>query len=129
MPHSLPPLMTQVAWSFAKGPFDTQPGFESALQSYQADVMDHSDWDPSELVLLSPRVIIQCDELQDVPGAQHELALSADNGLAFPAGELLYKVHRAMAQPLSDIDHHFFEGFSPAGERDGVPVFEIMLGS
>lgn len=121
--------MSRVAWSFAKGPFEAQPAFEAALKKYQADIMRQPDWEPSELVLLSPRVIIQCDELLDVPGAQHELPLSADNGLAFPAGELLYKVHRAMAQTLSDIDHHYFEGFSPAGERDGVPVFEIVLGS
>ena len=45
-------------------------------------------------------------------------------------GELLWKVHLACHPHLHDQDHHYFEGFHLVGESaEGVPVFEIVLGS
>jgi hypothetical protein len=121
-------VMADVAWTFTGQPFRTQAEFESALKEYQADIKDDTSWDPSELVLLAPRVVVRHEEGEDEEDC--EVTLNANDGKVFSAGELLFKVHNAFVNQLDGLDHHFFEGFSlEADESKKFPVYVISMGS
>jgi hypothetical protein len=124
--------MSATAWSFSGEPYLSRTEFEVALKGYQLDIMKNPSWDPSELILLSPQVIAKLDEWDDGDEDEEENAgvtLTADDRKAFSAGELMFKVHNAYVGQLRDRDHHFFEGFVFFGLREGVPVYQINLGS
>jgi hypothetical protein len=57
--------------------------------------------------------------------------LHADNGVSFRAGELLFKLHQAVAADLQHTDHRFLEGlrmYSPP-PPDESPFYYLKLGS
>ena len=64
-------------------------------------------------------------------GEEPLLDFSADNGESFTAGELLFKLHHAIAGRFDLGDHVFFEGLmlERSPEEGGTPVYEMYLGS
>ena len=84
-------VMADVAWAFTGQAFRTQAEFESALKEYQADIMDNISWYPSELVLLNSSIEVRHEEGEDEENSA--VTLTANDGKAFSAGELLFKVH------------------------------------
>lgn len=123
-------LLSDVAWSLAGDVFDTLDEFAQELRDYQPATADNPSFDPAELVLLHPTVILLCDgEDEDGDDAELEAALRADDGLAFSAAELLFKAHNAFVDALDGLDHHFFEGLMFDGLRDGTPIYRLRLGS
>jgi hypothetical protein len=78
-----------------------------------------------------PRVRVTPDVDQTDWDEQPEVELSADNGEAFTAEELLFKVHNAFVADLRGGDHVFFEGFtlSEHQEKGRPPLYNLDLGS
>jgi len=123
-------LLASVAWSFSGEPFLSRTEFDAELTEYQADIMKNPSWNSSELALLAPEVVVQYDEWDEGDGQEGaEVTLRADDGKGFSTGELMFKVHNAFVRQLSDRDHHFFEGFLFSAAREGVPVYQVHLGS
>ena len=122
-------LMQDVCWSFTGPTFTDQAKFVEAVRQYGREIRGECIWDPDEVVLPSSRVRIEHDYAEEPDESSVEL--TTDNPTGFTAGELLFKVHNAFVDQLSEGDHVFFEGFTlmkkPRG--DTPPLYEIDLGS
>jgi len=56
---------------------------------------------------------------------------SSDDGKAFTAGELLFKIHNAVVDQLREINHHFFEGLGLHSHQTAgkPPLYVLNQGS
>jgi hypothetical protein len=128
-PNQLYPreLLGEVVWSFVGEPFASRAAFVEAVREYQLEILQQDTWRPDAVVLRCPRVRVQ-HEYGDEPDYERA-ELTADDGVAFTAGELLFKIHNAFVGQLGD--HHFFEGLSLSEETGAarVPVYDVDLGS
>lgn len=122
-------------WRFADGEtFDDPAEFNRRVAAYHVAVTDEDTWEPDEVVLPIPRVLVKWFGIES-PGddeyTDYTLELAADDGARFTAGELLLKLNNAVAPRLKDADHAFFEGLFLTDDPpvDGVPVYEMMQGS
>jgi hypothetical protein len=122
-------LLDDVLWSFVGEKFATQAEFVEAVREYAWQVQEEPTWDPDAVVLRSPRVRVMFD-YWDEPG-ELSAEFAADDGDAFTAGELLFKVHNAFVEQIREADHVFFEGFYLVRQRQdgGPPLYEMYLGS
>ena len=128
-------VMVAAVWSFSDGqPFTDAAEFNRRVQQYHVEVTEEDTWDPAEVVLSTGRVRVRYfgvaspedDEYTDMVAE-----LQADDGAQFTAGELLLKLHNAVAPRLEGADHGYFEGLfltEDVGD-DGVPLYEMMQGS
>jgi hypothetical protein len=126
----LPPtLMQGVEWLFRGPTFADRAAFEAAVTEFQNEEWG-SDWRPGEVVLRAARVRVTPDADWFV-GDDAVVDLTADDGRAFTAGELLFKVHNTFVAGLRETNHQFFEGFTlSAGEGAGwPPLYTLELGS
>ena len=129
-PDPLPPtLLAGVGWVFRGPAFADRPAFEAAVAAFQNPEWG-SDWRPGEVVLLAPRVRVIPDTdwfVGDDPVAD----LTADDGRAFTAGELLFKVHNAFVAGLRRTNHQFFEGLTRSADQmpGEPPLYTLELGS
>ena len=124
-------VLEDVCWSFSGAKFADRSTFESELVEYQKDIREIDAWDPSELVILAPKIRVQymCWEGDDQ--IEPIITLTAENGIAFSAGELMFVLHNAVVEQLNEIDHHFFEGLLLSREKeDGKPpLYSLQQGS
>ena len=130
------PLTALVAavWSFHGGEQVDDPAeFDRRVRQYHIDVTGEDTWDPDEVIPLARLRVTYFglaspddDEYTDMV-----VDLRADDGARFTAGELLRKLHNAVAPHLKGADHVFFEGLflTEDVDEDGVPVYEMMQGS
>lgn len=127
--------MVAALWRFADGEqFSDAAEFDRRVRQYHVDVTDEDTWEPDEVVLPIPRVIVKWFGLEspgDADYTDYTLELEADDGAGFTAGELLLKLNNAVAPRLNGADHAFFEGLFLTDDPpvDGVPVYEMMQGS
>lgn len=130
------PLTALVAavWSFHGGEQVDDPAeFDRRVRQYHIDVTGEDTWDPDEVIPLA-RLRVTYFGLESPDDDEYTdmvVDLRADDGARFTAGELLRKLHNAVAPHLKGADHFFFEGLfltEDIGE-DGVPVYEMMQGS
>lgn len=132
-------ILCDTLWDFHEQyTFSSQAAFEEAVlrhhqeaEEYAPDIKPEECWQPTDVVLRSPRVVISY--FSDPPGegeVEHEAEFVSNNGESFTAGELLYKLHNAAVEQLRDSGHRWFEGFEldSIGEQ-GVPVYRLRLGS
>ena len=128
-------LMHEVAWSFFGGELlEEQDDFEAQVSAYHEEVAASGSWRPSEVAINVPRIRIKYfgvgpDEPDEYVDYEVEL-LSAD-GRSFTNGELLFKLHNAVAGSLRDADHCYFEGLEliEPGVGGGPPLYEMRQGS
>jgi hypothetical protein len=59
------------------------------------------------------------------------VALTAENGVAFSVGDLLFQLHNAVVEQLESIDHHFFEGLAlvSSSASGQPPLYRLQQGS
>ncbi|MCC6123737.1 MAG: hypothetical protein IT426_02140 [Pirellulales bacterium] len=125
------PLMVNILWCFSGSPFNDRVSFDEAVRKFQIKIRKGEDeWQPEQIVLRYPRIRIQYMCWQGDDQIEPILELVSDNGEYFTAGELLFKIHNAVVDQLSQIDHKFFEGLS-LDERGSVqvPLYQLGQGS
>src|SRR5262245_47554002 len=112
--HSKPALpkrlMENIYWSFSGNAFADRPAFEQAVEAYQHQIAGSSAWRPDATVLPVPQVRVVYEGVENDNEVEPVVVLSADDGVAFTAGELLFKLHNIVVPHLRESDHHFFEG-------------------
>lgn len=123
--------MRDVCWSFVGSPFASREEFDARVREYQILIREKDSWRPDAVVLSVPRVAVRYECWQGDKQIEPVVLLEADDGRAFTAGELLFKVHNAVVEQLREIDHHFFEGLVLAGwdESGRVPRYQLRQGS
>lgn len=128
-------LMPEVAWSFFGGePSGEQDDFEARVSAYQEEVGASGSWRPSEVAINAPRLRVRyfgVDPDEPDEYADYEVELLSANGAAFTNGELLFKLHNAVAGSLREADHCYFEGLEliDPGAGDRPPLYEMRQGS
>jgi hypothetical protein len=130
-PDPLPPtLLEDVAWAFRGPAFADRAAFEAAVAEFQDPEWEDA-WRPGEVVLHASRVRVVPDADWYLDDEDPVADLSADDGRAFTAGELLFKVHNAFVAGLRQMNHQFFEGFSLSGHQEpgAPPLYDLDLGS
>jgi len=123
-------LLGDVSWSFRDDPYPDRAAFVAAVAEMYRE-MEIEGWNADEVVLRCPRVRILCEDVEDEDGEDLVLDIRSDDGIAFTAGELLFKIHNGVAGNESLGDHVYFEGLhlqeQPKGKKP--PVYEMWLGS
>jgi hypothetical protein len=128
---SLPRTLLQgVSWTFRGTAFGDRATFDAAVAKSQ-NPHKGKPWQPAEIVLHTARMRITPDVGWYLSDEHPTLELTADDGVRFTAGELLFKVHNAFVVDLREMDHKFFEGFTLADEQDAAkpPLYNLDLGS
>lgn len=124
-------VMSEVAWSFTGDVYSGREKFDQKVRKYQADIAGNAEWQPDQVVLpvANARIVYTCSEGDD--DIEKMVDLNSDDGKAFTAGELLYKLHNAVVRQLSAVDRHFFEGLSLNSRPIAYepPVYVMYLGS
>lgn len=122
-------LLMDACWSICGPKFETYTEFLAELRQYLREVVGHDRWPADAVVLRAPRARVSPDCCNTDWDEQPVVTLTADDGEAFTAGELLWKVHNAFTDQLGD--HHFFEGLNLADEQAAgkPPLYDIGLGS
>ena len=128
LPRLPPTLLQGVAWVFRGPAFADRAAFEAAVAEFQ-DPEWPSDWRPAEVILSASRVRVEPDA--DWYDGEPVAGLAADDGRAFTAGELLFKVHNAFVAGLRRTNHQFFEGFTLSADpvAGEPPLYTLELGS
>src|SRR5262249_14208266 len=105
-------LLDNVGWSFPEDVPADAAGFEAAVWQQQYLSGNDHRWDPEEVVLGSPRVRFNYLCWRGDDQVEPTVELVSDNHEWFRAGELLFKIHRAVAPDLQRGDHRFLEGLT-----------------
>ena len=123
--------MRDVCWSFTGSPFVTREEFDASVRHDQIRFRKKDSWRPDAIIIPAPRVAVRYMCWQGDEQVEPVVTLEADDGVRFPAGELLFKLHNAVVEQLREIDHHFFEGLTLAGWVDDgkVPLYQLGQGS
>lgn len=122
-------LLGGVSWTFRGDKFVTRQTFDTTVAEYQ-DPDRGEVWRPREVVLTAPRVRISPDVAWYLTDEHPVAEFTADNGVSFTMGELLFKVHNAFVAELRQMDHQYFEGFTlDQGESGDIPFYGLDLGS
>jgi hypothetical protein len=123
-------LMQGVEWLFRGSPFADQKAFNAAVTEFQNPEWGPV-WHPDEVVLRAARIRVVPDVDWYVGDEDPVAELSADDGQAFTAGELLFKVHNAFVAGMQQSSHQFFEGFSRSAQQVAgePPRYDLELGS
>ena len=114
-----------VLWSFDEPMVADRAAFVESVAAYQAkfrdlDPDDPPLWKPDELAIPAPVIWI-------VYAHESMLLLRSDAPSGFTAGELLHKLHAALAPKLRHRDDHFFEGLDHPIEHPTMPPGYFML--
>lgn len=127
--------LVAAVWTFSDGErFSDAAEFNRRVARHHVDITDEDTWDPDEVVLPLPRVLVKYFGLEspdDDEYTEYTVELRADDGARFTAGELLLKLNNVVAPRLVGADHRYFEGLFLTDDPpvDGVPVYEMMQGS
>jgi hypothetical protein len=128
--NALPPtLLRWVVWTISGEAYEDRSTFENEVHEFHPEC-NATNWRPAEVVLRVPRLFVTTD-IHRILGLEPPMVeLTADDGHAFTAGELLFKIHNALLDELRDTDHVFFEGLALVMQmRDEPPIYEVVLGS
>lgn len=85
-------------------------------------------WDPNEVVLRRPQVVVLYEAPPKGPNQRWLAADLRAGGAEFTAGELMYQFYRAAAADLDGGDKQAFQGFEFVGFLGTVPVYRAFLG-
>jgi hypothetical protein len=140
MDEPIPDLvLADTLWDFAnQEDYSSRKEFIDAVRRYHVQVQEYAPdinpaecWQPSAMVLSVQRVIVRfVSEPLNGPEEDCEVELLSDDGQAFTASELLYKLHNRAIGRLRDNHHRWFEGLELCAiTEEGVPVYTLRLGS
>jgi len=123
--------LQDIGWSFVGGRFRDRGSFEDSLRRYQVRLGNPDTLEPGELAILSPVIRVQFMCWDGDEQIEPIVTFTAENGVAFSVGDLLFQLHNAVVEKLEGMDHHFFEGLalvsSPASEP--TPLYRLRQGS
>lgn len=127
-------IMNGVCWNLRGHAYDTPDTFDKAVRQYHMDIIgDTERWTPDELVVPRSAIVVDYEGLNREAMALDErsLELKASTPGGFTALDLLFQLHNAVFEELSEIDHSFFEGFRlVASTADAkVPHYRLCQGS
>lgn len=128
-------LMGDVAWSFFDGePFENQRAFEERVAEHHRQIGAPDAWRPGEIAIHVPRLRVKyfgADPEDEFEYADYEAELASANGESFTNGELLFRLHNAVAPHLRQVDHCYFEGLALTGPPapGEPPLYEMRQGS
>ena len=124
-------LLGNLRWSFPSDAPTERVAFEATVWQRQYERWNDDGWDPEEVVLGSPRVRFSYLCWRGEDQIEPIVELTSDNGVSFRAGELLFKVHCAIAADLKNHDHRFLEGMTRGREPEPgePPFYYLALGS
>ncbi|NHZ81965.1 hypothetical protein F2P44_22195 [Massilia sp. CCM 8695] len=124
-------LMRDCCWSFSGSIFTDRKVFEAEFEAYQKDIRGIASWDPGHLELQAPQIRVQYECWEGDDQIEPIVTLSAADGVAFSAGELMFLLHNAVVEQLDDIDHHFFEFLTLASQQENgtPPLYRLDCGS
>jgi hypothetical protein len=132
-------ILRGTLWDFAEQDlYSSRASFEDAVRQYHdrvlalaPDIPTEERWQPTAVVLRSPRVIIRLISDSGIDDRLwHEVELASDNSESFTGGELLFKLHNAAIGILRYNAHRWFERLDLSGmTSEGVPLYSLRLGS
>ncbi|MDR3014265.1 MAG: hypothetical protein LBV56_02425 [Delftia acidovorans] len=127
-------LLTDLYWSFAEPLPGNAQLMEAALREYHEGIecgIDERQLQ-SRLPLSGLDIIFKYHQ-RSADGQWLELpaVVQIRRAIAPMPAELLLELHFAVADLVSEQDHHFFEGLWLCEQQgsDGLPVYELYLGS
>src|SRR5262249_40135900 len=130
-----PHLLRDILWSLSDTRIATRAELEAELKERHEDT-ETSFPDMDAIVLAAPAVYVTFFPWDDAIKDRDDTSvlLEASDPRGFAAGELLWKIHNAVAASLSPTrrlgDHCYFEGLqSSTPGDDGVPQYSVITGS
>jgi len=125
-----PVILKEIAWSFTNTTYNSVDQFNEEVKQYQLDIFQEDRWQPENVVLNSPRFLMEYEFWTDEGDEQVETVEVTSNKPHFTAGELLFEIHNLLAEKYLG-DHVFFEGlnYSEEGAATDLPKYELRLGS
>jgi len=129
-------LMTNILWNFNDDEYNSQNNFIISLLAYNEKIFGEDfELEKDKKILDCAKVVIQYmywdEEKED--DIEPDFLLTADNGISFSQGELLFKVHNKVNKKLKDADNSYFEGFLLCeGENPNnpdIPLYFLLQGS
>lgn len=108
MPH----LLGALPWSFNRTHYPDRASFVAAVQAYSQRIFKRdAPWNPDERVVAATRIRLRYEAVRGGAYDDAFTVLTTDAPEGFTAGELLWRIHEALAEDEL-ADHCFFEGFS-----------------
>ncbi len=128
------PLLHNLLWSFALGPYDNIENFGSALYKYNMDINPQFSMDLNEIFLKAEKATIQYiywgkDDDGEEDQIEEDFQIVSENSNGFSVKEFLFKVHNKVCKHLAEDDAHFFEGLIPHQDESNIPFYFIRQGS
>ena len=121
-------LMRGVIWSFIGKPFESLSAFIEEVKKVQLKFRESDSWEPDEVILEEPVIKIRYNFWKGKNKSEPVIELKSDNGRNFAAGELLFKIHNAVAEEVDDVEHHVFDGLSFVDREESIPVYWLNQG-
>ncbi len=132
--EELPPLLSEIAWNFRLGSFDSQEEFFTAVMKYNEEVQGRSvEKFLKEKIgcVGAETTFILFEDFSEDAGEQQssKTHFACDDGVSFSGVEILYKLNQELYPILVESDFIFFEGFNCYQLAGGSTVCRLLLGS
>ena len=119
------------AWIFGRYKYDNFDDFVVAFTDYNREIMG-MEGPIEDFPLTQHRSVILM--FMGVPEGEDgyddlEVTITSRAGGALTFLEFMYLANKALYKFLENADHVFFEGVDPAGDKEGIPKFELVQGS
>ena len=132
-PAAKPPhdILQDLPWSFHDQQRYADP------RAFDAAVRRHVDaiggtWHPTDRAIAATSVRVRYEGVTHPDADEYEemeVTLASDDPRGFTNLELLFKLHNAVVDHLSAVDHCYFEGLVLEDTVDGTPLYEMTQGS
>lgn len=128
------PLLSNVAWNFRLGMFDSQEEFYNAVIKYNEEVQGCSVEESlkAKIYCMGQEVTFQLFDEESEEAEKYQISqinLTCDDGESFSGIEVLYKLNQVLYPLLEDSDSTFFEGFNCWSLCGGPTICCLLLGS
>lgn len=109
MPH----LLGALPWSFNRTHYPDAAHFVAAVEQYSQRIFGRpAPWQPEAYILSETHIRLAYEAARGGYMDDATTTVSTDDPQGFTAGELLWRIHEALADDEL-ADHCFFEGISP----------------
>ncbi len=122
-------VLEDLCWSFIGDAFEHLEDFEAELKEYQLTIVGEGFNEQSfnELVIIEPSIRVEYWCYENDEQVSFTITLSAKNGVAFTATDLMFQLHNGVVSKLDEFNHHFFQGLASAKEQDeNLPTLYIL---
>ena len=128
-------VLHNVYWAFDERRSNNLSSFKAKMEKYYKEVlgMDMDFGFNLNMIDLPTQIVIQYTTIENNDLVEKEFLLESDSENSFTNGELLYKIHNKVYEPLKNTDAVYFEGLILVAEEDPenpeAPLYMMMLGS